>query len=257
MILAVHNPKGGSGKTTTAVNVAAVLARMNRAVLLVDLDTYAAASISLGVHPAELRPSIADVLVGRSRAQDAARAISSLPNLHILTGAPALARIDQDLYALRQPERRLADVLRPLNATFDDIVVDASSGHSLITRSVPVAAQHLVVPVTADYLPLDALAQFLRAYRDQRARRKGLATLLGIVLTNVDPRLQAAREIVEIVRRHNRDGVFRTQVPRDPRATEAPSHGMPLVHYAPSSRAADAYRRLTDEILLRLPKTAR
>ena len=257
MIIGVHNPKGGVGKTTTAVNVSAVLAGMGRRVLLVDLEPYAGASISLGVAPADLRPSIADVLLGHTTPQDSVRAIPVVPNLYLLTGSPALTDIDSRLQTAKSPERRLAEFVRPLNAAFDMIVLDAPNGFSLLAQSVPYAAQHMLVPVTPSYLPLEGLAQYLRWYQALRTRRKGLATLLGILLTEVDYRVAATREIVEIIRMHNRDGVLTTEVPRDSRATEAPSHGAPLVRYAPNSPAAEAYRRVTAEILQRLSRMGR
>jgi chromosome partitioning protein len=252
MILAVHNPKGGVGKTTTAVNVAAVLAGSGRKVLLIDLEAYAGSSISLGVRPRDLRPSIAEVLVDRVRPADAVRSLPRFPNLHLVTGSLALMQIDPTLSELRHPERRLADVVHRLATGFDDVILDSPVGFSLVPFSVPFAAHHLVVPVTASYLPLEALAQFLRWYRDLRRTRKGLASLLGIALTFVDNRARATREIVDIIRVHNREGVFRSEIPRDPRVTEAPSHGQPLVLYAPTSGAAVAYQRLTDEIVHRL-----
>jgi chromosome partitioning protein len=254
MVLGVHNPKGGVGKTTTAVNVAAVMAAMGRKVLLVDLEAYAGASISLGIAPPDLRPSIADVLLGHMRPQDALRTVPAVPNLSLLTGSPALTQIDQELARLRHPERRLAELVRPLNAAFDMVILDAPNGFTLLAQSVPYAAQHLVVPVMPFYLPLEGLAQYLRWYQALRTRRKGLATLLGIVLTQVDYRVPVTREIVEIIRKHNREGVFHTEVPRDSRAIEAPSHGVPLVSYAPRSSASDAYRRVAAEILHRLPQ---
>jgi chromosome partitioning protein len=257
MILGVHNPKGGTGKTVTAVNVAAVLAGMGRQVLLVDLEPYAGSSISLGVAPADLRPSAADVLLGHTPVQNAIRPVPSIPSLHLLTGSLALTEVDRALGDVRTPERRLADLLRPLNASFDMIILDAPNGFSLVAHSVPFAAQHLLVPVTPSYLPLDALAQYLRWYQLLRTRRKGLATLLGIVLTQVDHRVAATREIIEIIRVHNRDGVFPTEIPRDPRASEAPSHGLPLTRYAPRSPAAEAYRRLTAEVLHRISRRPR
>jgi chromosome partitioning protein len=257
MILGVHNPKGGVGKTTTAVNVAAAIAGMGRRVLLVDLEPYAGASISLGIAPPDLRPSIADVLLGHTRVADAVRALPAVPNLHVITGSLAITQIDHALVSLRQPERRLAELMRPMNAAFDTVVLDAPNGFSLLAQSVPYAAEHLIVPVTPFYLPLEGLAQYLRWYQALRSRRKGLATLLGIVLTQVDYRVPSTREIVEIIRVHNRDGVLKTEVPRDSRAIEAPSHGLPLLHYASRSAAAQAYRQLTAEILQRMSRRKR
>jgi len=257
MIVAVHNPKGGTGKTTTAVNVAAILAGMNRRVLLVDLEPYAGASISLGVAPADLRPSIADVMLGQTRILSAIRPVAAVANLSLLTGSAALTEIDRRMADVTSPERRLADLIKPLSGSYDVVLLDAPNGFSVVARSVPYAAHHLVVPVTPSYLPLEGLAQYLRWYQALRTRRKGLATLLGIVLTQVDYRLAATREIVEIIRRHNRDGVFETEIPRDSRAMEAPSHGIPLSAYAPAAPSTQAYRRLTREIVQRLSRGAR
>jgi chromosome partitioning protein len=252
MIIGVHNPRGGVGKTTTAVNIAAVIASTGRRVLLVDLEPYAGASISLGVAPADLRPSVADVLLGHTPLQRAVRAVAGVPNLSLLTGSPALMQVERALADTPRPERRLADIVTPMTAVFDAVILDAPNGTSIIAQSVPFAARHLVVPVTPFYLPLEGLAQFLRWYQDLGTRRQGLAALLGIILTLVDHRVPATKEIVEIIRKHNRRGVFRTEVPRDSRAVEAPSHGVPLVMYARRSPAALAYRRLASEIVQRL-----
>jgi chromosome partitioning protein len=255
MIVGVHNPKGGVGKTTTAVNVAAAIASKRRRVLLIDLEPHAGASISLGIAPADLRPSIADVLLGHTRAHDAIRAVPAVPNLFLLTGSPALGQIDRTLSERRQPERLLAELVRPLNAEFDVAFIDAPNGFTLLAQSVPYAAQHLVVPVTPFYLTLEGLAQYLRWYQALRARQKGLATLLGLVLTQVDYRVPATREAVEIIRKHNRRGVFATEIPRDARAVEAPSHGVPLVQYAPRAAASRAYTKLAAEVLARLARS--
>jgi chromosome partitioning protein len=256
MIIAAFNPNGGVGKTTTAVNVAASFARTGRSVLLVDLEADMNASISLGISPAEARPSIADVLLKRRRGVDAVRPIRAVPNLHLITGSPALVEMDERLKNVRQPERRLADVIGPLHADFDMIVIDSPAGYSTLALAVPLAAQHLVVPIRADYLALESLAHLLRWYRDRHAARKATAALAGIVLTMVNYRRQATREIVQIIRSHNRRGVFRTEIPEDPRAAEAPSHGTPLVAYA-RSKAARAYDDLTRELVARLERPRR
>jgi chromosome partitioning protein len=257
VIIATFNPKGGCGKTTTAVNVAAVLASQGRKVLLIDLEADLNASISLGVRPSDARPSIADVLLNEVRPADAVRRVDHSENLYLITGSPALARMDSSLRNAREPERRLADVVKPLAQQFHTIVLDAPAGYSLVARSVPAIADQLVVPIRAEYLPLESLAQFLTWYRDLSPTRKVTARLAGVVLTMVDYRRQATREIVDIIRLHNRRGVFATEIPQDPRVAESPSHGLPVVAYAPRTRGSRAYQQFTAELVKRIGRRAR
>ena len=252
MIIASFNPKGGSGKTTTAVCLATVLALRGKSVLLVDLEADLNASISLGVRPGDPHPAIADVLLNQARAAEAVRSVSSVRNLSLIAGSPSLTSMDASLRNVKQPERRLADALRPLERQFDVILLDSPSGYSVIAQSVPATAHQLLVPIRADYLSLESLAQFLQWYKQRRAQRKASAQIAGIVLSMVDYRRQATREIIKIIRVHNRDGVFRTEIPQDPRVAEAPSHGVPLCVYAARSRACGAYEKLATELTNRL-----
>lgn len=257
MILGVFNPKGGTGKTTTAVNLATVLAAQAKSVLLVDLEADLNASIALGVRPADAYPSIAEVLLRTTPPAQAVRPVAGIQNLSLITGSPALTDLDASLRNVKQPERRLADVIRPLARQFDVVVLDSPSGYSLLNHSVPLTAQHLLVPVRAEYLSLESLAHFLQWYRDRQSAKKASALIAGIVLTMVDYRRQATREIVDIIRVHNRRGVFRTEILQDPRAAEAPSHGMPLVAYAPRTRASHAYAGLASELVSRVRRHGR
>lgn len=252
MIIASFNPKGGAGKTTTAVSVATVLALRGKSVLLVDLEADRNASISLGVRPGDRHPGIADVLLHQARPADAVRAVDSVQNLSLIAGSRSLTAMDASLRNVKQPDRRLADALRPLERQFDVIMLDAPSGYSVVSQCIPVTAQHLLVPIRADYLSLESLAQFLQWYTERRALGKASAHIAGIVLSMVDYRRQATREIVKIIRAHNRDGVFRTEIPQDPRVAEAPSHGVPLCAYAPRARACGAFEKLATEILRRV-----
>jgi chromosome partitioning protein len=256
MILAIYNPKGGCGKTTTAVNLATDLARRGRSVLLVDLEADMGASISVGVGPGEKHPSIYELLLNQRRPTDAVRSITRVANLQLVPGSPSLAGITAALRNVRQPERRLADCVRPLAASVDDVIIDCPSNYTVLSLGATALAQHLLVPIRADYLSLESLAHFLRWYRDRSAGASGLARIAGILLTMVDHRQEATREIVDIIRMHNRRGVLRTEIPIDPRASEAPSHGVPLMLYA-RSRAARAYEKLTIEVVQRVERRSR
>jgi chromosome partitioning protein len=224
---------------------------MGRSALVIDLEADMNASISLGLRPAASRLSIADVLLNNCRPGDAVQSVNGIPHLHVITGSTRLSEMHLSLRHARQPERRVADVLRPLQPEFEFIVLDTPAGYDIIPVGVTVAAEYLVVPTRADYLSLESLAHLLGWYRDRRTARKATAEIAGILLTMVDHRRQATREIVDIIRAHNRHGVFQTEVPEDPRVPEAPSHGVPLVRFA-RSKAATAYQRLADEILARI-----
>src|SRR5258705_5499063 len=144
MILAIHNPKGGSGKTTTAVNIATELAQRGRSVLLVDLEADMGASISLGVGPTDKRPSIYELLLNQRRPGDALRPVAGVPNLHLVAGSPALAGITAALRKARQPERRLGDAFRPLASSIDHALIRSPNNLTVASLCVPPAGRHLV-----------------------------------------------------------------------------------------------------------------
>ncbi len=259
MIIAIFNNKGGVGKTTTAVNVAAALAgglRTAARVLLVDLDAQGSASLSLGVPRAELHRSLALPLYDEEPITRVIRP-TSVHGLDLVPGDMRLASADLTLAEVTGREARLAAILQPLRARYDWIILDAPPSLSLLSVNALTAADRVIVPVSPDYLALEGLVNVLEALERIRASMGLSAELLGILLTRVDYRTRAANEISEMVRRRFGAQVFETEVRGSVALTEAPSFGKSILEYAPRSRGAWDYRAVAREIILRVKKSQR
>lgn len=250
-IFALANQKGGVGKTTTAINVGAYLAAQGSKVLLVDIDPQANATSSLGINRNHLPLSIYDSLI---RGLPLARVILPTPWLHLdlAPSAPLLAGARVELTRLPARERLLRLALRPLEGRYDYIIIDPPPSLGLLTVNALVAARDVIIPVQCEYLSLEGLTHLLHTIGlVRRALNPGLH-LFGLVMTMYDARTNLARQVVEEVRRHFSEKVFRTIIPRSVRLSEAPSYGEPISIYAPRSAGALAYEALTREILERV-----
>jgi chromosome partitioning protein len=247
VIVAVVNNKGGVGKTTTAVNLAAALA-LRRRLLLVDLDSQASASIWCGVRRSRLRPSAASVLLHDFPVDQAVRPTTT-PNLDILTGSIELANADLALGDVKGRESTLKQALHPLRSRYDVMVLDCPPSLSLIGVNALVAADGIVIPVTPQPLALEGLGHLLGSIGTVRRRLSTRSRVLGLLLTMAgrDDRL-----LQERVRAEYRDLVFHTEVPASRALQEAPGAYQTIFGHAPRSRAADAFRRLAGEVLERL-----
>ena len=249
-VYALANQKGGVGKTTTAVNLAACLAEAGAQTLVVDLDPQANATSGLGERPGP--PSSYDLLDGALFA-DVVRQ-TRFTSLCLIPSQPELAGAAVELPQRMDGERYLADALRGVRSEFEFAFLDCPPSLGPLTVNALAAADEVLVPVQAEYYALEGLAQLRRSIELVRARLNPRLRIGGILLTMVDGRTRLSADVAAEVRKHFGDLVFDVQVPRSVRLAEAPSHGLPAIAFDRSSAGADAYWRAASELLDRRRK---
>lgn len=249
MILSLVNIKGGVGKTTTAVNLAAAFARSELKVLLLDLDPQGSASYALGVPVKESLPSSADLLLEGAAIDDVVRD-SGLPGLDLVTGSMELAGADLVLARKREATSLLRKALQPVRRRYDVIIVDCPPGLSVLSLNGLMASRSFIVPVVPHDLDLEALSRLLVRLEELPGGSRA-PQLLGILLTMVDHRTKLTDELVARVRRKYGRRVFRTEIPVNVRLAEAPRYGMTIFEYESWSTGGQAYSRLGGESLRR------
>ena len=250
MIVAMIGRKGGIGKTTIAVNLAAALASLGRRVLLVDLDSQASASRSLGVPRAELAPSVADVLVRGVPAAAALRP-TTVAGLDLMTASADVAGIDVTLNGMSNKDYRLRQALSPLAAMYDFIFLDCPPAQSLLTTNALVAADRIVCPVVPQFLALEGVQNLLGQTARVREATGSRVQALGLVLSMVDYRLKLTREIVDSLREEYGALVFGIEIRTNVRLAEAPAFGKTIFQHDAKATGAGLFELLAEEFLLR------
>lgn len=248
-VIAISNQKGGVGKTTTAINLAASLAALDRRVLLLDLDPQANATSGLGFPRAREGPNAYDVLLGE--AADRVIQETAFPNLWLLPSGRDLVGAEIELVGNPDREQRLRGALDPVRGRFDEVLIDCPPSLSLLTVNALSAADSVLVPIQTEYFALEGVSELLDTVSRVREAFNPLLEIEGIVLTMYDDRTNLARQVTEDIRSHLGSKVYETVIPRNVRLGEAPSFGKPVLAYDIKSRGAEAYLALAREYLAR------
>jgi chromosome partitioning protein len=248
-IIAIANQKGGVGKTTTAVNLAAALARQSQRVLLVDLDSQGNATMGSGIDKRELAASTCDVLLGESSAEQIR--VTAPEGFDLLPGNIDLTAAEIQLMDQPAREQRLKTALAPLREEYDFILIDCPPALSLLTLNALTAADSIIVPMQCEYYALEGLTALLETIEALRAELNPALEIEGVLRTMFDVRNNLANAVSAELTNHFGDKVFRTIVPRNVRLAEAPSHGQSIVGYDRTSRGGVAYLGLAGEIVRR------
>lgn len=247
-IIAITNQKGGVGKTTTCVNLAASLAATGRQVLLVDLDPQGNATMGSGVDKNKLVYSITNVLLDDV---DILKVIRPTPEAgyDILPANGDLTAAEIKLIETTQREQRLGQILAPISSTYHFILIDCPPSLNMLTLNALVAANGVIIPIQCEYYALEGLSSLLETIEQIRCTVNPQLEVDGILQTMYDVRNRLSMEVAEQLKLHFNDYIFRTIIPRNVRLAEAPSHGLPALVYDKRSQGADAYLTLAGEVL--------
>ena len=247
-VIAIANQKGGVGKTTTAINLAAGLAIMEKRTLLVDCDPQANSTSGLGIEPQSN-----NLYTAFFQPDSVVEAISQTlsPCLFLLPSCTDLVGVELELVDKMGREFYLSDLLSPIEKKFDYIIIDCPPSLGLLTLNALCAAHEILVPLQCEFFALEGIVKLLQTYEQVKKRLNPSLNLLGVVLTMYDARNRLTRQVTEEVHRCFPEHLFETVIPRNIRLSEAPSHGKTILHYDIKSKGAEAYLKLAQEVVSR------